>query len=222
MLEGDEAHHLSRVLRIKAGQLVRLFDGQGRHGVFTIAKLEKNRVLLEMQSQVVEQAPKTLCTLALGFSKALRRSWFLEKAVELGAHSLWFWQGEFSQAKLPDGEKNSWKASLIAGAKQCENAWLPDLQMVTGGVASLVAQKNNFDRVIVLYEGDTSGRLLKKEDLTGVGEIMLVIGPEGGFSPAEVACLQDAGIEMVSMGDSILRWETAAVLALGMAWWARQ
>ena len=222
VLEGDEAHHLLRVLRIKQGQEVRLFDGLGRHGLFSVAKLEKTKVSLEKISETVEPMPKTLCTLAAGFSKALRRGWFLEKAVELGASSLWFWQGDFSQAKLPDAEKSNWTASLIAGAKQCENPWLPNLQMLGGGVASLVARGKYFDRVLVLYEGDTGGRLLCKDDLSESGSVLIIIGPEGGFSPAEVEALQAARFTFVSLGKGILRWETAAVLALGMAWWARQ
>ena len=64
--------------------------------------------------------------------------------------------------------------------------------------------------------------MLRREDLTAPGDILLVVGPEGGFSPREAALLQEAGITAVSLGDRVLRWETAAVLTLGLAWWARQ
>lgn len=222
ILNGPEAHHLSRVLRVKAGHQVRLFDGQGRSGRFQVERLEKNQAFLLPLTEEYTPLPATRCTLAAGFSKALRRGWFLEKAVELGAHALWFWQGDFSQATLPDEEKSTWKASLVAGAKQCENPWLPDLQMLQGGTGALIARAAEFDRVVILYEGDTGGRILCKEDLAGPGSVLLVIGPEGGFSPREIAAFSGAGLPLVSMGKGILRWETAAVLALGMAWWARQ
>lgn len=221
-LEGPEAHHLARVLRIKAGALVRLFDGCGRHGLFSVDAVSKNVVALTQRTEEQEPRPVTCCTLAAGFSKALRRGWFMEKAVELEASALLFWQGEYSQAALPEAEKDSWKASLIAGAKQCGSAWLPELGMLRGGVASLAELRPSFDRAFLLYEGETEGRLLRREDLAVAGDILLVVGPEGGFSPREVELLAEADCTPVSLGSRVLRWETAAVLTLGLAWWARQ
>lgn len=221
-MSGGEAHHLLRVLRLKVGAEVRLFDGLGRHGLFRVASVSRADVALEQLSDTFEKPPGTRCTLAAGYSKALRRGWFMEKTVELEASAVWFWQGEYSQASLPDTEKSKWKAALISGAKQCKAARLPEFAMLQGGVRGLVERLGEFDRAFMLYEGDTGGRLLQKEDLAGPGSLLLVVGPEGGFSPAEAAILSEAGVLPVSLGDRILRWETAAVLTLGMAWWARQ
>ena len=221
-LDAAEAHHLTRVLRLKPGARVRLFDGQGRHGLFLVENAGKTGVTLALEEAFLDPRPKVHCTLAAGFSKALRRGWFMEKAVELEAGALWFWQGEHSHASLPETEKESWKASLIAGAKQCKGAWLPDFALIKGGVAGLIARREEFDRAFLLYEGDTGGRLVRREDFAAPGRLLLVVGPEGGFSEGEAAALTTAGIEPVSLGDRILRWETAAVLTLGMAWWARQ
>ncbi len=223
VLQEDEAHHLVRVLRVKQGDTVRLFDGIGRFGLFTVDKTDKKSAYLSPQNEpTLVPAPQVQCTIAAGYSKAVRRSWFLEKAVELEASALWFWQGDYSQAKLPSAEKNTWQASLIAGAKQCENPWLPELKMLYHGVEEIIANAHSFTKVFVLYEGETGGKLLTKEDLSEAGSVLLIVGPEGGFSPKETALLQQAGIAHVSLGDSILRWETAAILTLGLAWWARQ
>lgn len=221
-LDPDESHHLARVLRIKNGAEVRLFDGRGRYGMFRVAAIGKRAVTLDLVSEAFAPFPQTRCTLAAGFSKALRRGWFMEKTVELEAAAIWFWQGEYSQATLPDAEKQSWKAALVAGAKQCESAWLPDLVMVKNGVRGIIERRAEFDRAYMLYEGDTGGRLLTRQDLRAPGNLLLVVGPEGGFSPEEAAALTAADIVPVSLGNRILRWETAAVLTLGMAWWARQ
>ena len=220
-LQGAEAHHLSRVLRVRKGETVRLLDGQGRLGFFSVASIEKNHVLLSLEQEELTPRPPA-CTLAAGYSKALRRGWFLEKAVELEAGALWFWQGDYSQASLPDTEKEAWQGSLVAGAKQSVNPWLPHMESVAGGAAAVAARAKNFDRAFLLYEGETEGRLLTQQDLAGSDSTLLVIGPEGGFSPAEVTTFIEAGIVPVSLGKRILRWETAAVLVLGMAWWARQ
>ena len=220
---GDpEAHHLARVLRLKAGATVRLFDGCGRQGFFRVESVAKHQVSLTLQSEELCPLPTTRCTLAAGFSKALRRGWFMEKAVELEAAALWFWQGDYSQATLPEAEKESWRASLIAGAKQCGAALLPELRMIRGGVAALAALRPQFDRAFLLYEGETDGRLLQRDELAAPGDILLVVGPEGGFSRQEAEVLTEADITPVSLGPRVLRWETAALLTLGLAWWARQ
>ena len=221
-LDPDESHHLARVLRIKAGAQVRLFDGQGRSGLFRVESAAKSGVILHKESEELTPRPPVLCTLAAGFSKALRRGWFMEKAVELEASALWFWQGEHSHASLPEKEKESWRGALIAGAKQCESVWLPEFSLIKKGVQGLIDRLGEFDRAFLLYEGDTGGRLVRREDLCEPGRLLLVVGPEGGFSEREAAALQEAGLRALSLGKRILRWETAAVLTLGMAWWARQ
>lgn len=221
-LDAAESHHLVTVLRLKPGAEVRLFDGLGRHGLFRVEAASKTGARLALVSTSREEIPAGRCTLAAGFSKALRRGWFMEKSVELEAAAVWFWQGEYSQAALPDKEKERWSAALIAGAKQCGAARLPELAMLKGGVEELVKRRDAFDRAFVLYEGDTGGRLISREELAAPGDTLLVVGPEGGFSPREIEVLTGAGIEAVSMGNRILRWETAALLALGLAWWARQ
>ncbi|MDR2075388.1 MAG: 16S rRNA (uracil(1498)-N(3))-methyltransferase [Desulfovibrio sp.] len=222
ILSGKEARHLSRVLRLGRGASVRLFDGRGRQGIFRVDSADRGKVVLRPERMESLAPPAVRCTLAAGFSKALRRGWFLEKAVELEASALWFWQGEYSQASLPEQEKETWTAALIAGAKQCENPWLPELSMLRGGVDALVRRLPDMDRAFLLYEGDTGGRLLSPQDLAGPGDLLLIVGPEGGFSPGEVQRLTAGGALAVSLGPRVLRWETAAVLTLGLAWWARQ
>lgn len=222
VLTEAEAHHLVNVLRIKTGATVRLFDGQGRHGTFTITAINKKHAELQPVS-ILSTPPQThRVTLAAGFSKALRRSWFLEKAVELQAHAIWLWQGDYSQATIPEKEKNSWNATLINAAKQCESLWLPGILTLANGLDELTTRLDSFEKAFFLYEGDTGGVFLKQEDVSAPGDILLIVGPEGGFSPREVDLLHQARIPAVSLGGSILRWETAAVLTLGIAWWARQ
>jgi 16S rRNA (uracil1498-N3)-methyltransferase len=222
ILDRAEFHHLAHVLRLKPGAQVRLFDGCGRFGLFQVEDMDKGSVSLSLISESHEPGAEPRCTLAAAFSKALRRGWFMEKCVELGAAAVWFWQGDYSQAALPDAEKDSWKAALISGAKQCEAARLPELAMIRGGAQSIISRRGEFSRAYLLYEGDTKGRMLGMSDLEAPGDILLVLGPEGGFSPREAKTLAAADILPVSLGSRILRWETAAVLTLGMAFLARQ
>ncbi len=219
LLDGGEAAHLSRVLRIREGRVVRLFNGCGGEGEFVVAKT----------GRVVELAPKSLRRVerpaarawaAPGWNKASRRGLLLEKAVEFHAGGLLFWQSARSQGKTPSSPKDSWGDRLTAGAKQCGAAWLPELGVCPGGAAELVERTRAFDHRVLLWEDSGAARALGPDELARPGDTLYVLGPEGGLTDEEAAFFMDAGFAAVTLGDGILRWETAAMLALGLSWWA--
>lgn len=219
---GAEARHLVTVLRVKPGERIRLLDGEGLEGLFTVTETGKHRVVLRLEESIRHERPVGQATLAIGYGRGLRRGWLLEKAVELEAGGVWFWQADRSQGKVPEESKETWFAQMTAGAKQSNNPWLPELRTLPRGVTELIERRNDFDRACVLWEGDTKGALLRPEDFAPTGENLFVLGPEGGFTGREIAALTDAGFAAVSLGNRVLRWETAALLCLGLAWWARQ
>lgn len=222
MLEGQEARHLVKVLRAREGDSIRLLDGKGREGVFAITATEKTRVHLEPQTITEHPAPAASTVLAVGWAKSVRRGWLLEKAVELEAGGIWLWQADRSQSRVPEDIKDSWEGQMIAGAKQSLNPWLPELRTIPEGVRSLVEYAQQFDRTFILWEGQSPSALLSPAMLGQTGRTLFVLGPEGGFSEAEVRTLTDGGFTPVSLGRRILRWETAALLCLGLDWWHRQ
>lgn len=223
VLEGPEAHHLLRVLRMQVGDDIILLDGRGREALCRIASCTRHTVALTMLEDTRHPRPESRVILAAGWGKAARRGWILEKAVELEAAALWFWQAERSQFPVPDDIRTSWQTQLIAGAKQCRNPWVPELRTLPGGVAELIAESDGIPHKQMLVESEYAHQaLLDQSRLALPGDTLCVVGPEGGFSPSEVATLQHAGFEPLSMGTRILRWETAALMALGLHWWKRQ
>lgn len=218
-LEGDEARHLAKVLRLGPGATVRCFDGAGREGLFTVETV-KGGVTLELQSESMSTAPGCESWLALGWNKSTRRGWILEKAVELGATGILFWEASRSQGGMPGEPKATWSAQLVAGAKQCGNPWLPRIEMVQGGAAGVISRCRDFDQRYLLWESTDVGRGLDVSDLTGKARRVFVIGPEGGLTDAEAGRFQDAGFDAVTLGRRPLRWETAALLCLGLSWLA--
>nr|WP_198285078.1 16S rRNA (uracil(1498)-N(3))-methyltransferase [Solidesulfovibrio carbinoliphilus] len=218
-LTGGEAHHCVRVLRKRPGEVVRAFDGLGREGLFTIMDVARDRVELEVLS--VTEAPRPECRLhlAAGFSRSARRDFFLEKSVELGAAGIVFWQAEHSQGRMPAVPKEAWTATLVAAAKQCGAARLPALSVVPGGAAGLAALGSGFDRRYLLWEAPGLSRRLALADVAVPGNALFVLGPEGGLTDAEAETCVSAGFAALSLGDRVLRWETAglAVLALALA-----
>lgn len=220
-LGGSECAHLVKVLRARVGDSVRLLDGAGREGRFVIAKLNGREAELRPVEIVEHPRPLGGAILALGWTKALRRSWLLEKAVELEANALWFWQARRSQAVVPEESKETWLAQLAAGAKQCGNPWLPEIKTLPGGVNELIEAAKSFKYRFMLHEDHKRGHVLALEDLPLSENPIFILGPEGGFAPEEAEVLSGAGIASVSLGKRVLRWETAALLCLGLTWWNR-
>ncbi|CCO24562.1 16S rRNA (uracil(1498)-N(3))-methyltransferase [Maridesulfovibrio hydrothermalis] len=220
ILDGNEARHMGKVLRTCKGDTVRLFDGCGRDGLFTVGEISKSRAELSLIKENKNPELRGL-TLAIGWNKSSRRNWIFEKSVELEARGLIFFQSEFSQGKVPAQVKESWNEKLIAAAKQCGNPWLPELQTVSGTVEKLLEVSKNYSHKLILWE-KADGDTVPDISVFAKESTLAVIGPEGGFSPREAELLINGGFEPCSLGNSILRWETAALLCLGAAYLERQ
>lgn len=218
-LEGEEARHLTRVLRLGPGATVRCFDGQGREGTFTVRAVEDG-VTLALERQTLAPRPRPVAWLALGWNKSSRRSWLMEKAVELGCAGIAFWEAERSQGTMPEAPKASWTGQLVAGAKQSGNPWLPTIEMVPDGITGLVRRFADFNGRFLLWEAADQARRLDARDFSGARELVFVIGPEGGLTDREAGRLQEADFAAASLGPRPLRWETAALTCLGLAWLA--
>ncbi|TIH12112.1 16S rRNA (uracil(1498)-N(3))-methyltransferase [Marinifilum sp. JC120] len=220
MLEGGEAKHLGKVLRTRVGDTVRLFDGCGREGLFTVTDITKSKVQLELSEESSIPDPRNI-TLAIGWNKSSRRNWILEKSVELQTRGLIFFQSEFSQGKVPSEIKESWNEKLVAAAKQCGNSWLPEFQTVPGSIEKLIEASAPYANKLFLWE-KADKDTVPDNSVFAAESTLAVVGPEGGFSPREAELLIENGFKPVSLGNSILRWETAALLCMGTAYLERQ
>ena len=222
ILEGQEARHLGQVLRLAPGSEVSLLDGKGRTGRFVVCKVGKKAAHLERISETHAPAPQARAVIALAYSKAVRRGFFMEKAVELGAHGVWLWQGDHSQGKLSPAAQEACLGQMVAGAKQSGNPWLPEVRTLAGGVEELAALSRAADHRILPWELQDGVHMLGPAMAGQPGLTVYVIGPEGGFSQRELAVLHKAEFTAVSLGARVLRCETAAALCLGLHWWASQ
>lgn len=221
-LEGSEAHHLTTVLRTEPDDRIVLFDGLGKEGDFRVVSHSKKKVILEQETIREHQKPSCRLWIAPGWNRATRRGWFLEKAVELGAWGIIFWQSAFSQGKTPTQPKETWENQCIAAAKQCGNPWLPQLITYPQGLGQLLGATGHFQSRIFLWEDPSCPRILSPADIACEGDMLVVLGPEGGFSDEEAAVLQQTPCAPFSLGNRILRWETAALLCLGVCFWNDQ
>ena len=232
-LEGPEAHHLLTVLRARPGTTVRLIDGFGRIGSFLVRSTDRKTAGLELLSQQQLPRPQRQIHLALGWNKASRRGWILEKAVELEASGLIFWQASRSQGKVPDQPKESWTDHLVNAAKQCGNPWLPTITTISGGPDEVIrlcsslpnhapAEATQEIGKFLLWEEASQSDLFNPCQLPDSGPTVLVFGPEGGLIESEARAFISSGYLPRSLGRSTLRWETSALLCLGLCYWRAQ
>jgi 16S rRNA (uracil1498-N3)-methyltransferase len=218
VLDGEEAQHLIRVLRAKAGDTIRLFDGAGRWGLFRVVEMSRRDARLEVLETHTAPPPLRPLTLAVGWSKGVRRGYLLEKAVELGASAVWFWQGERSQGEVPDEGKEGWERQLVAAAKQCGTFWLPSIRTFGGPDEVVQAAKGMGSRVLCWEREEKS--ILDPAILVHAQGAVAVLGPEGGLDEKEARFFMDHDFLPASLGPNILRFETAALFVLSLHLWA--
>lgn len=212
---------MGTILRTERDQVVRFFDGQGRDGLFKVLDIAKNRAELEAVELTEHPEPEGGLTLAIGWGKSKRRDYLLEKAVELQGRGIVFWRAARSQGTPPDDPKGTWNEKFIQAAKQCGAVRLPALETVSGGLEGLLSLAGDFDSLYLAWEAEEASVALSPSMLSK-GRTLVVIGPEGGFDSAEADRLIGAGFAPVTLGPSILRWETAAVYCLSLALFGAQ
>jgi len=214
-IEGREARHITTVLRLGSGATLCLLDGIGREGLFRITDARKERVELVLLSEKTHPAPVCRAILAVAWSKAVRRGFFLEKAVELGASEIWCWQALRSQGRMPEDVHENWQGQLVAGLKQCGNPYLPLVRGFSGGARELAAHASESLRILLREPGEHCPAL-GFDQVGRKGNTVYTIGPEGGYDPREAEILIKAGYAPASLGERPLRWESAAIMCLSL------
>lgn len=208
-LSGKEAWHALGVRRLDVGDPIRIIDGKGAHALATVESLEgRNQASLRVVE--INQIPtlKPDIILATAIAKGDRQSTMLDMATQLGISA---WQPLLCDRSVSNVGKNSyqrWQRICLEACKQSGSAWLPELLQAAKpeNVASKAVTEG---REVLLAHPDGVG----VENSSAVDKL-LMIGPEGGFTDSEVRRLVAAGAKKVSLGQQILRIETAAVSLL--------
>lgn len=221
-LTGAEAHHLGKVRRVKVGEEVELFDGKGQGVRGRVSSIDKHAVRIEVLERFEKEAAGTEIIVAAALAKGARWDWLIEKSVELGAAKIWPVVFERSVVKGSglDEQLNKWNRRCLEAAKQCGQAYLPEI----AGPKALKKVLNDTGDDWLGLVGTTNESaepiwaVLEKSDQPKT--IVLLVGPEGGLTNEEQKLTEECGYEPVFLGDNILRVETAAIglLAAIRAW----
>lgn len=207
VLVGDEARHLVRVLRAKVGDDVVVFAGQGSEWPARIVRLGRDEAELETGPEKHDQATQ-LCslTLAVALPKGERQKWLVEKLTELGVARLVPLETERGVAEATAAACDRLRRGVIEACKQCGRNTLMEIGEPQS-VAAALAERPQATLAIIAHPG---GGPLEPAVVHG-RQILALVGPEGGFTAAEVEAAERAGAMPTSLGPHILRIETAAI-----------
>ena len=213
-LEGDEAKHLSQVLRIQPGAAVTVFDGLGNHAQARVLSVSKQRV--DLMLELAESAPTSLpdITLVQAIPKGKNMDWIVQKAVELGVSRI---QPLVTRHTIvsPGGDKaEKWRRTALEACKQCGQFTIPIIEDPLP-FAEWLANRPSADLEIIASLADNPRNFRDTlRLLPDLESITLAIGPEGDFSPEEMTAALAAGFVPVTLGDLVLRVETATMFCL--------
>lgn len=212
-----EQHYLQRVLRLRAGQAIEVFDGAGRRFAARVGALSQRgaHLLLGEALAATPESPLRV-TLAQCLSSAEKMDWTIEKAVELGVHRIVPIASARSVVRL-DAERAArrvehWRRLIGAACAQCGRDTLPGID-APQPLAHWLDARSRAHEAVVLVPG--AATRLATLALAGP-EVDLLVGPEGGLADDELAAAVRAGFAAASLGARVLRTETAGLAALAI------
>ena len=208
-LSNDESEHCVRVMRHREDDIVRVTDGRGHLAEAVIAEAHPKKCLLEIRQQITDNLlTHNGLHLAVAPTKnANRMEWLMEKAIEIGICSLTFLQCDHSERTHLNLDRLQRLA--IAALKQSQTTWLPELRMIK--FTEFIQQNADIqaDKFIAWCDENNQRQLVSAP--RNHSEMILLIGPEGDFSPEEIAAARESGYVEVKLGDRRLRTETAGL-----------
>jgi 16S rRNA (uracil1498-N3)-methyltransferase len=224
-LGDDEAHHAKRVLRLEPGAEVTCFDGRGRLWLGAISSYTKHGAEVEIRSTSERPEPLPRIALAQGLVKGDRMDAIVQKATELGASAIWPLACSRSDVRLEPKRAESrrlrWERIVVEAGKQCERAWLPELDGPCGVADALGAALARGGAVAFVARGGEPAlaalaRHASIERWRAGERLTVFVGPEGGWAPEERELFESARVPFLSLGENVLRADTAAVAALAV------
>jgi 16S rRNA (uracil1498-N3)-methyltransferase len=212
-LEGEEFHHLAKVMRVRLGETIEIVNGQGELAEAEVISLDKKIAELKILSHETVPQPEQSVILAQALTRPSSLEWIVEKGTELGVTEFWLFPGEKSEKKdLSPTQIHRLETIVINALKQCGRLFLPKIIL-----------KPSLDKwpppAGSLFFGDLSSA----KPLQGPFEktVIFFIGPEKGFSSQEIEQLGRFKAQGISLHANILRAETAALTALSQFYFCK-
>ena len=220
IITGSDVNHIRNVLRMKPGEQVRISDNCGGDYLCEIQEITAEQVALHILETCANTELPVKVTLYQGLPKSDKMELIIQKAVELGVSEIVPVSMKNCVVKLDEKKAKSkqsrWQSIAESAAKQSKRSVIPTVGAVMT-FAQAVEQAKNMDVRLVPYEQER-GMAYTRESLGSIkkgDEVAIFIGPEGGFAPSEIELVRD-DMKLISLGNRILRTETAGLATLAM------
>ncbi len=222
-LTGDRAtldaaahRHLVKVLRLGPGAAIHIFDGQGFEVDARIETVGKTSVEVSLGERRRVEAPTCNVTLMQSLPRGERMDLIVQKTTELGVARIVPVLTRHGMVKPPVGRRRRWQTIAEEAARQCGRADVPAVEEALPLAPALIRFADPEAQRFMLWEGEHARSYFNALP-QGATRMVLLVGPEGGFTPAEVEACAQAGFQPVGLGPRILRTETAAIVAVALA-----
>jgi 16S rRNA (uracil1498-N3)-methyltransferase len=220
-LSPEETQHLARVLRLGPGDRVEVCDGRGRNVEAKVAELQPGGALLLTVRELPTWGESPLhLALGIGLAKGDALDEVIRQAVEMGVRQVLPFISERSERASADRSRRRltrWRRLAAESLKSCQRSFLPEIappQDLAAVVQTMAEVK------LIFWEDERAGGLPAHLNRPRPASVLILIGPEGGFAPAEVALAREAGCEVASLGPRRLKVPTAALSALALLQYA--
>jgi 16S rRNA (uracil1498-N3)-methyltransferase len=221
-LDAEQSHHCAQVMRQTVGDLFAVFDGHGTEAKARITEIARDEVRFTVLAKAASPRPVHPVWLAQALTKAKSMDLIIEKATELGVSELAPLQSEHSVAQVDDEKAEAkvekWRKLTVEAAKQCGQNWLPVVHPPQAPKDFVAALPRGAVKLIASLQPEARPlKTVLREHLASLKPgtpVVVMIGPEGDFTPSEIGQARSAGFLPVSLGKIILRAETAAFFVL--------
>lgn len=216
ILSGEDARHLLKVLRITIGEKIELCGSEGICHEAAVTALQKDAVSCALTRQLTDTEPQTKVDLAFGLLKGEKTDFVLQKATEVGIHRFLPFISERTVVREQDAKTERRQKIVRSAAAQSHRSRIPQV-LDPCHFLDLHGLFAGYDNVLLFWEAHAGQSLVEAlGPAVRSTHILLITGPEGGFSVQEAESAKAAGAKIVTLGPRILRAETAAVAAAAL------
>jgi 16S rRNA (uracil1498-N3)-methyltransferase len=211
-----QSHYLKHVLRLKPGAALLLFNGLEACEYPSVLLADGKRLLARVEAAIpVETESRLFCEVLQGLGRADHMDWTIQKTTELGVNRIVLLNTERSQVPLKPAQLQKklqhWRGVAISACEQSGRVMVPEIIFERDPVAAINGCEAETKLVL-----DFGGATLANAVQQPMASVALLLGPEGGLNPAEIAHAEKAEFKSVSLGPRVLRTETAATAALAL------
>ncbi len=210
----QESHHAVNVLRLRKGDIVTLFDGAGKYADGVIVNPDRNALTVDVAEIQVESRAPIAITIASAIPKGKRWQILVEKCTELGVQRIMPMLCGRSVVK-GEGDSDKWRRWAVEAAKQSRRAFLPEI-FEPMKVPDIIAWAKQNNILPLLADPGGENPRTFQQDILAAASVLVMIGPEGGFTAEEMLCYDQEKISLVRLSPYVLRIETAAATACAL------